>query len=84
MLKILTGLAQHHTQTQVYLQSGKHKTAKFLYLKVLVGEVIPHLHLMEQVSSSEHIGTMAENLLRVLSENESVNAKVFKLYPCTR
>ena len=41
-----------------------------------MGEVIPHLHLMEQVSSSEHIGTMAENLLRVLSENETVNAKV--------
>ena len=41
-----------------------------------MGEVIPHLHLMEQVSSSEHIGTMAENLLRVLSENQTVNAKV--------
>ena len=33
---------------------------------------------MEQVSSSEHIGTMAENLLHVLSENEAVNAKVFE------
>ena len=41
-----------------------------------MGEVIPHLHLMEQVSSSEHIGTMAENLLRVLSENETVHAQV--------
>ena len=40
-----------------------------------MGEVIPHLHLMEQVSSSEHIGTMAENLLRVLSENEVVHTK---------
>ena len=41
-----------------------------------MGEVIPHLRLMEQVSTSEHIGTMAENLLRVLSENETVHAQV--------
>ena len=46
-----------------------------------MGEVIPHLHLMEQVSSSEHIGTMAENLLHVLSENETVNAKVKSKFP---
>ena len=34
------------------------------------------LHKLEQVSSDEHIGTMAENLMEALKENQQVKARV--------
>ena len=39
-------------------------------------DIIPVLHKLEQVSSDEHIGTMAENLMEALKENHQVKARV--------
>ena len=40
-------------------------------------EIIPQLHLVEQVSSTEHhIGTLAEKLLESMRENTSCNEQV--------
>lgn len=45
--------------------------------EVLVGEsVIPILHNLEQISSDEHVGSLAENLLEALKENPQVAEKV--------
>lgn len=33
-------------------------------------EVIHELHLLEQVASEQHIGTLAENLLEVMAEHQ--------------
>jgi len=38
--------------------------------------ILPVLHNLEQVSSDEHVGSLAENLLEALKENEKVAAKV--------
>ena len=38
--------------------------------------VIPQLHLLEQVASDRHIGTMAENLLEAMMENSTCQAEV--------
>ena len=42
--------------------------------------VVEQLHLLEQVSSSEHIGSMTEGLLKVLDKKEVVE-KVILLTP---
>lgn len=45
-------------------------------------EVVPQLHLVEQVASAEnHIGTLAEKLLEGMSENRACNEEVWILYP---
>ncbi|KAJ8300179.1 hypothetical protein KUTeg_021698 [Tegillarca granosa] len=59
-LRLLTGLASGHAPTQLIVGS----------------ECIPILHKLEQASSDKYIGTMAENLLEVLRENEQVVAKI--------
>ena len=59
-LRLLTGLSGGHTGIQQ--QIGK--------------DIIPVLHKLEQVSSDEHIGTMAENLMEALKENQQVKARV--------
>ena len=38
--------------------------------------VIPQVHLLEQVASDQHIGTMAENLLEAMMENPTCQAEV--------
>ena len=60
ILRLLTGLSGGHTGIQQ--QIGK--------------DIIPVLHKLEQVSSDEHIGTMAENLMEALKENQQVKARV--------
>ena len=46
-------------------------------IQQLIGkDIIPVLHKLEQVSSDEHIGTFAENLIEALKENEQVKARV--------
>ena len=35
----------------------------------ILKEVISELHLLEQVASDQHIGTLAENLLEVVAEH---------------
>lgn len=39
-------------------------------------ELIAVLHKLEQASSDQHIGTVAENLLEALSGNDKVSEKV--------
>ena len=41
--------------------------------------VIPQLHLLEQVASDQHIGTMAENLLEAMMENTTCQEEVSNL-----
>ncbi len=59
-LRLLTGLSRGHPATQQ-----------------LVGrDILPVLHKLEQVSSDEHIGTAAENLMEALKESQQVKARV--------
>lgn len=44
--------------------------------KSAVCQVIPQLHLLEQVASAEHIGTTAENLLEAMMSHPDCEAKV--------
>ncbi|XP_036368081.1 E3 ubiquitin-protein ligase UBR4 isoform X5 [Octopus sinensis] len=68
VLRLLTGLCSGHTGTQL-----------------LVGEeCIPILHKLEQISSDKHIGTMAENLLEALKENEQTAAKIIDVRKQTK
>ncbi|XP_062622353.1 E3 ubiquitin-protein ligase UBR4-like, partial [Saccostrea cucullata] len=60
VLRLLTGLSQGHPPTQLLIGA----------------ECIPILHKLEQASSDQHIGTMAENLLEALRHNEEVAAKI--------
>ena len=46
-------------------------------VQALIGtDSIPNLHKLEQVSSDEGIGTLAENLLEALREHAEVNLKI--------
>ncbi|XP_052093919.1 E3 ubiquitin-protein ligase UBR4-like [Mytilus californianus] len=60
ILRLLTGLCAGHTPTQLVVGS----------------ELIAVLHKLEQASSDQHIGTVAENLLEALSGNEKVSEKI--------
>ncbi|XP_069096233.1 E3 ubiquitin-protein ligase UBR4 isoform X5 [Pleurodeles waltl] len=60
ILRLLRGLATQHHPTQVLI--GK--------------DSITNLHKLEQVSSDEGIGTLAENLLEALREHSDVNKKI--------
>lgn len=42
-------------------------------------EAIPELHLLEQVASEQHIGTLAENLLEVMAEHPPCFAEVSRV-----
>jgi len=59
-LRLLTGLCRGHETTQM-----------------LIGDsIIPILHSLEQISSDEHVGSLAENLLEALRENPRVALKI--------
>lgn len=60
ILRFLTGLAQEHEKTQM----------------AVAEDVIPIIHCLEQVSSDEHVGTLAENLLEALKTNETVATNI--------
>ncbi|XP_069598111.1 E3 ubiquitin-protein ligase UBR4 isoform X6 [Ranitomeya imitator] len=61
ILRLLRGLATQHLPTQ----------------QALIGtDSITNLHKLEQVSSDEGIGTLAENLLEALREHPDVNKKI--------
>ncbi|CAM9322904.1 unnamed protein product, partial [Lampetra planeri] len=60
VVRLLTGLAQQHTPTQALIGA----------------ESIPLLHTLEQVSSEEGIGTLAENLLEALRQHPGVRKKI--------
>lgn len=44
--------------------------------QLLITEAVPILHSLEQVLSDSHLATLAENLMEVLRENPSVEAKI--------
>ncbi|KAJ8780846.1 hypothetical protein J1605_000889 [Eschrichtius robustus] len=60
ILRLLRGLAMQHPATQVLIGTDS----------------ITNLHKLEQVSSDEGIGTLAENLLEALREHPDVNKKI--------
>ncbi|CAG03215.1 unnamed protein product [Tetraodon nigroviridis] len=60
ILRLLRGLATQHPPTQVLIGTDS----------------ITNLHKLEQVSSDEGIGTLAENLLEALREHSDVNLKI--------
>lgn len=52
-------------------------SVSFPSVQVLIGtDSITNLHKLEQVSSDEGIGTLAENLLEALREHSDVNLKI--------
>lgn len=63
ILQFLSGLAAKHERTQL----------------AVAKELIPILHQLEQVSSDEHVGSLAENLLEALS-SEPATAKIVQEY----
>ncbi|XP_053096736.1 E3 ubiquitin-protein ligase UBR4 isoform X3 [Pangasianodon hypophthalmus] len=60
ILRLLRGLATQHPPTQMLIGTDS----------------ISNLHKLEQVSSDEGIGTLAENLLEALREHAEVNLKI--------
>jgi len=60
VLRILRGLSQGHTSTQVLISR----------------DCIPTLHGLEQVSSDAHVGTLAENLLEAIKQHPVVAEKI--------
>ncbi|KAL3872340.1 hypothetical protein ACJMK2_040271 [Sinanodonta woodiana] len=60
VLRLLTGICSGHNDTQTMIGAS----------------LIQILHKLEQVSSDRHIGTMAENLLEALRENENIKEKI--------
>lgn len=61
ILRFLTGLAHSHENTQ---------------LEISKADTIPIIHRLEQVSSDEHVGSLAENLLEALCTNPAVAKQI--------
>ncbi|XP_061383112.1 E3 ubiquitin-protein ligase UBR4 isoform X4 [Danaus plexippus] len=68
ILRFLTGLAADHEPTQM----------------LVCEKVIPIVHRLEQVSSGEHVGSLAENLLEALRSQPQCAAKVQQVREFTR
>ncbi|XP_042144242.1 E3 ubiquitin-protein ligase UBR4-like isoform X1 [Ixodes scapularis] len=68
VLRILTGLSRGHETTQLLVSA----------------ECIPIIHRLEQVSSDEHVGSLAENLMEALKENPNVAQKIEEVRKQTR
>ena len=47
-------------------------------------EITSELHLLEQVASEEHIGTMAENLLEAMTDNPACKERIKQVRQATR
>ena len=68
ILRFLAGLASDHEPTQ---------------LAVSV-DCIPIIHRLEQVSSDEHVGSLAENLLEALKSHPKVASRIEEVREQTR
>ncbi|KAG6463209.1 hypothetical protein O3G_MSEX013740 [Manduca sexta] len=68
ILRFLTGLAADHEPTQM----------------LVCEKVIPIVHRLEQVSSGEHVGSLAENLLEALRSQPQCAAKIQQVRDFTR
>ncbi|KAF7280363.1 hypothetical protein GWI33_006135 [Rhynchophorus ferrugineus] len=69
ILRFLTGLAYSHENTQ---------------LEISKADTIPIIHRLEQVSSDEHVGSLAENLLEALCTNPVVAKQIEEVREFTR
>ncbi|XP_068695175.1 E3 ubiquitin-protein ligase UBR4-like isoform X2 [Montipora foliosa] len=68
VLRLLTGLCKGHETTQI-----------------LVGKTaVPAIHRLEQVSSEEKVGSLAENLMEALRDHPDVEKKVSEVRRSTR
>ncbi|XP_042908898.2 E3 ubiquitin-protein ligase UBR4 [Parasteatoda tepidariorum] len=68
VLKLLTGLSQDHEKTQ----------------HLVSAECIPIIHRLEQVSSDERVGSLAENLMEAIKKNPSVAQKIEEVRKLTK
>ncbi|KAG1664196.1 E3 ubiquitin-protein ligase UBR4 [Nymphon striatum] len=60
VLRILTGLSRKHKATQTLISA----------------DCVPIMHRLEQMSSNEHVGSLAENLMETLKDHQSVAHKI--------
>ncbi|GFN91871.1 E3 ubiquitin-protein ligase ubr4 [Plakobranchus ocellatus] len=68
VLRMLTGISTKHVPTQ----------------NLVAESCIPILHKLEQVSSDQHVGTLAENLLDALKTNTDAAKKIAEVRQQTR
>lgn len=68
ILRFLTGLTTQHEATQL----------------AIAKDIIPIIHRLEQVSSDEHVGTLAENLLEALCTDPVTAKRVQEVRDFTR
>lgn len=68
ILRFLTGLATEHEATQL----------------AVAKDIIPIIHRLEQVSSDEHVGSLAENLLEALCTDPGTAKRVQEVRDFTR
>lgn len=68
ILRLLTGLATKHRGTQ----------------QAVAATCIPAIHRLEQISSDEHVGSVAENLLEALRDDPSIAVQVQEVRRQTR
>lgn len=68
ILRFLTGLATKHEATQL----------------AVAKDIIPIIHRLEQVSSDEHVGSLAENLLEALCTDTATAKRVQEVRDFTR
>ncbi|KAK9874861.1 hypothetical protein WA026_005677 [Henosepilachna vigintioctopunctata] len=69
ILRFLTGMAHSHENSQLAIASAN---------------TIPIIHRLEQVSSDEHVGSLAENLLEALCTNPAVAKQIEQVRDFTR
>lgn len=87
ILRFLTGLAHSHEKTQVcveFKKSFKYLIDLNFQLAIAAAETIPIIHRLEQVSSDEHVGSLAENLLEALCTNPEVAKQIDAVRDFTR
>ncbi|KAJ4446278.1 hypothetical protein ANN_12973 [Periplaneta americana] len=75
ILRFLTGLATEHEPTQVIITQRKLAVST---------DCIPIIHRLEQVSSDEHVGSLAENLLEALRAHPTVATLIEEVREQTR
>lgn len=68
ILRFLTGLATKHEATQIAVSK----------------DIIPIIHRLEQVSSDEHVGSLAENLLEALCTDPATAKRVQEVRDFTK
>ncbi|CAH0393187.1 unnamed protein product [Bemisia tabaci] len=68
ILRLLAGLATQHKPTQMAVSA----------------DCIPIIHHLEQLSSDEHVGSLAENLMEALKTNAAVATRIEKVRQQTR